>query len=91
MWTLGEARHNLAEPLPCDLECTRRFEAQLGGGVSATHAALAAVGVMTISMAVGQAAGTAAALAAKDHDGEVRRVAVATLRQRLVAAGACLA
>jgi hypothetical protein len=62
-----------------------------GRGVSATHAALAAIRVMTISMAVGQAAGTAAAMAAADHAGDVRRVPVGALRERLTEAGACLA
>jgi hypothetical protein len=46
---------------------------------------------MTISMAVGQAAGTAAAMAAADHTGDVRRVPVGALRERLAEAGACLA
>jgi hypothetical protein len=58
-----------------------------GRGVSATHQALAAIRVMTISMAVGQAAGTAAALA---RDGDVRAVATDALRAQLTANGACL-
>jgi hypothetical protein len=61
-----------------------------GRGVSATHQALAAIRVMTISMAVGQAAGSAAAMAAREHDGDVRKVAAASLRAALLADGAIL-
>jgi hypothetical protein len=62
-----------------------------GRGISATHEALAAIRVMTISMAVGQAAGTAAAMAAGADTPDVRRVPFAELRQRLLDGGACLA
>ena len=62
-----------------------------GRGLSATHTALAAVRVMTISMAVGQAAGTAAALALRGGaPGNVREVAMPALRQALLDAGAYL-
>jgi hypothetical protein len=64
-----------------------------GRGLSATHTALPAVRVMTISMAVGQATGTAAAIAARSNQAQasIRRVAPAGLREKLLAAGACLA
>lgn len=61
-----------------------------GRGVSATHDALAAIRVMTISMAVGQACGVAAAMAAAENAGNVRSVLPAQLRAVLVNAGACL-
>lgn len=62
-----------------------------GRGISATHEALAAVRVMTISMAVGQAAGTAAALASgRDRTGSVRAVPIRDLRSALAEDGACL-
>lgn len=63
-----------------------------GRGVSATHTALAAIRVMTISMAVGQAAGTAAALASRQPAAAaaVRSVPVDLLRQALASDGACL-
>ncbi|MGC3986736.1 MAG: FAD-dependent oxidoreductase [Pseudorhodoferax sp.] len=62
-----------------------------GRGISATHRALAAVRVMTISMAVGQAAGTAAALAVATADGQTGRIDVQALRRSLRDDGACLA
>ena len=61
-----------------------------GRGVSATHQALAAIRVMTISMAVGQAAGTAAALACREGATDVRQVSVPRLRAILADDGACL-
>ena len=62
----------------------------VGRGISATHSALAAIRVMTISMAVGQAAGTAAAMAV-NAGCRMRAVAIDDLRARLVRDGACLA
>lgn len=61
-----------------------------GRGVSATHEALAAIRVMTISMAVGQAAGLAAAMAA-NNQGAVRSVDPVRLRARLTEHGGILA
>lgn len=61
-----------------------------GRGLSATHEALAAVRVMTISMAVGQAAGTAAALATR-AGGNASAVHIGTLRELLLRDGAILA
>ncbi|MDR6860810.1 FAD-dependent oxidoreductase [Variovorax guangxiensis] len=64
----------------------------VGRGVSATHSAHAAIRVMTISMAVGQAAGTAAAMAAQSNQqGKVRAVPMPALRERLLRDGAKLA
>ena len=61
-----------------------------GRGLSATHQALAAVRVMTISMAVGQAAGTAASLAANKGT-TTAEVNTTELRNALLQDGACLA
>ena len=67
----------------------------IGRGISASHEALAAIRVMTISMAVGQAAGIAAAMAARAAEGgmgaQVRAVKVPALREALVRGGAVLA
>ena len=65
-----------------------------GRGVSASHTAQAAIRVMTISMAVGQAAGTAAAMTAGDAgsaDIQVRNVSLPELQRSLIDAGACIA
>lgn len=58
---------------------------------SATHDAHASVRSMAQTMAMGQAAGTTAALAARTARGDVRRVSPATVQDRLRAAGAILA
>jgi len=58
---------------------------------SATHDAHASVRSMAQCMAMGQAAGTAAAMAATSPEGAVRSVAPAVLRWRLAADGAILA
>lgn len=63
-----------------------------GRGVSATHQALAAIRVMTISMAVGQAAGTAAAMTADlAGDSTVGSIDIRKLGRTLQDAGALLA
>ncbi len=69
----------------------QRIEQLLVAGrcLSATHEAAAAVRVMPACFAMGQAAGTAAALALK-ADTTVRRVDISALRQHLRAQGAYL-
>lgn len=63
-----------------------------GRGVSATHEALAAIRVMTISMAVGQAAGLAASMAVRcDSPGTVRDVDPSRLRAMLIEQGGLVA
>ncbi|MBT3307678.1 MAG: FAD-dependent oxidoreductase [Rhodospirillaceae bacterium] len=60
--------------------------AAAGRGLSAEAAAFAAVRVMPSAMAIGHAAGAAAAIAARDHNGAYRNVSVleiqTTLRQQ---------
>jgi hypothetical protein len=60
-----------------------------GRNLSATHAAQASVRVAATCMALGEAAGTAAALALHEHD-DIRRFDVGLLRARLQTAGAIL-
>lgn len=61
-----------------------------GRGISATHEAFAALRVMPTAMAMGHAAGNAAAMAAATHQGEVRAVDPEQLRKQLVAENAYL-
>ncbi len=61
-----------------------------GRCISADHHAMGAVRVMAICMAIGEAAGTAAARAADLHGGDVRAVDVAGLRARLTGQGALI-
>ncbi|HYF92546.1 MAG TPA: FAD-dependent oxidoreductase [Symbiobacteriaceae bacterium] len=61
-----------------------------GRCISCTHEALAAIRLMPSAMALGQAAGTAAAMAVAGGV-DVRAVDMAALRQRLMAQGANLA
>ena len=84
------ADHSYQIPWRCLLPSTLDNALVVGRGVSATHAAQAAIRVMTISMAVGQAAGTGAALAVGQH-GAVRAVDLSKLRHMLLEAGALLA
>ncbi len=59
-----------------------------GRCISADHHAMGAVRVMAICMAIGEAAGTAAARAADTHEGDVHAVDTDALRARLRRAGA---
>ncbi len=60
-----------------------------GRPISATHEAMASTRVIPISMALGQAAGVAAALACQ-HGGRVRVTPIRTLQERLSQDGALL-
>ncbi len=82
--------HAYQIPWRCLLPTTLDNALALGRGVSATHEAQAAIRVMTISMAVGQAAGIGAVLACSG-DGDTRSVDVSLLRRRLLDEGAILA
>jgi hypothetical protein len=59
-----------------------------GRCISADHHAMSATRVMATCMAIGEAAGAAAAMAADGHGGDVRAADVATLRRKLTDAGA---
>ena len=83
--------HAYQIPYRCLIPTSFRNTLVAGRAVSATHEALGAIRVMTISMAVGQAAGAAAALAAASGEGaDVRKVAMPTLQRVLSQAGAGL-
>ena len=59
-----------------------------GRCISADHHAMAGTRVMATCMAIGQAAGAGAAMAADSHDGDVRAVDTDALRKALTDAGA---
>jgi hypothetical protein len=61
-----------------------------GRSLSADRAVQGAVRVMPLGFAMGEAAGTAAAIAALEHRGEVRKVDITTLQKRLREQGAWL-
>lgn len=83
------ADHAYQIPWRCLLPTTLDNALALGRGVSATHEAQAAIRVMTISMAVGQAAGVGAAQALQ-RGSALRDVDIAALQARLREAGAVL-
>lgn len=74
-------------PLRCLLAGQPRNLVLAGRAISATHEAAAAIRVSPLAMAVGQAAGTLAALAT---DGNVTAVPYARVRERLIQQGAIL-
>lgn len=84
------ADHAYQIPWRCLLPRTLHNALALGRGVSATHEAQAAIRVMTISMAVGQAAGLGAALALRQGR-TLRQLDLAGLQARLREQGAILA
>ncbi len=79
-------------PLDCLIPAGQRGLLMAGRCVSSTREAQSSLRVMGTCMAMGQAAGTAAALCARDADwgGDVREVDRARLRARLIDDGAVL-
>jgi hypothetical protein len=86
--TLG-ADHSYNIPLRCLVPDELDNALVAGRGISATHEAHASVRVMPIGMAIGQAAGTAAAMMAAGNT-PAGEVDVSRLRYRLYEAGAYL-
>ncbi|MBL8382118.1 MAG: FAD-dependent oxidoreductase [Burkholderiales bacterium] len=84
--TLGED-HAYAIPLRCLIPAGLDNAFVAGRGISATHTAHAATRVMPGTMAIAQAAGTAAAWQAR-HGGSAAQVPAAAVRAALVDAGA---
>jgi hypothetical protein len=60
-----------------------------GRSISATHEAMASTRLMAQCMAMGEAAGTAAAICCRGSE-SVRDVDVAKIREMLISAGACI-
>lgn len=87
--TWVESRNVRTYGIPLRCLIARGVEGLLMAGkcMSATHEALASTRVIPICMAQGQAAGTAAALAAK-HDADVRQLDPHIVRQTLIDQGA---
>lgn len=88
--TLG-TDHHYEIPLRCLVPAGLDNALVAGRGISATHEANAAARVMSMAMALGQAAGTAAALVCAQGETSVHAVAVDAIRTALGAAGAKLA
>jgi len=86
---LGGADHAYTLPLRALLPVSLDNALVAGRGVSATHTAFAALRVMPTSMAMGHAAGIAAALAAQ-RNAPVAQLPFAEIRQRLLTEGAIL-
>jgi hypothetical protein len=86
--TLGED-HQYEIPFRCLVPADLDNVLVAGRGISATHEAHASTRVMPNAMAIGQAAGTAAALSVR-HRSAVHAVAVETLRDSLRNSGGYL-